>query len=81
MMNMVMIITLDILMVKNNYHYNKAGLLVLENVSLLEFVNSDMKSVEYQQAIANLYQIALEYRINKIDISINMMMMKTIIDF
>ena len=48
------------------YHYNKAGLLVLENVSLIEFVTSDMKSVEYQQAMANLYQIALEYSPNKI---------------
>ena len=47
------------------YHYNKAGLLVLENVSLIEFVTSDMKSVEYQQAMANLYQIALEYQPNK----------------
>tara|TARA_Y100000114_G_scaffold30109_1_gene25771 strand:- start:286 stop:1242 length:957 start_codon:yes stop_codon:yes gene_type:complete len=47
------------------YHYNKEGLLVLENVSLIEFVTSDMKSVEYQQAMANLYQIALEYQPNK----------------
>ena len=37
---------------------------MLEDVSLLEFVNSDMKNVKYQEAMANLYQIALEYNVN-----------------
>ena len=46
------------------YHYDKEGLLMLEDVSLLEFVNSDMKNVKYQEAMANLYQIALEYNVN-----------------
>ena len=46
------------------YHYDKEGLLMLEDVSLLEFVNSDMKNVKYQEAMANLYQIALEYHVN-----------------
>jgi len=46
------------------YHYDKEGLIVLEDVSLLEFVNSDMKNVKYQEAMANLYQIALEYNPN-----------------
>jgi len=46
------------------YHYDKEGLLMLEDVSLLEFVNSDMKNVKYQEAMANLYQIALEYHID-----------------
>jgi len=43
------------------YHYNKPGVLMLEDVSMLEFVNSDMKNVQYMQAMANLYQVALEY--------------------
>ena len=46
------------------YHYDKPGLLMLEDVSLLEFVNSDMKTVKYNEAMANLYQIALEYSIS-----------------
>ena len=47
------------------YSYDKEGLLILEDVSLLEFVNSDMKNVKYQEAMANLFQIALEYEPNK----------------
>ena len=46
------------------YHYDKPGLLMLEDVSLLEFVTSDMKTVKYNEAMANLYQIALEYSLS-----------------
>ena len=46
------------------YHYDKEGLLVLEDVSLLQFVTSDMKTVKYNEAMANLYQIALVYQHN-----------------
>ena len=44
------------------YQLDKEGLLVLEDVSLLQFVTSDMKTVKYNEAMANLYQIALVYQ-------------------
>jgi len=44
------------------YHFDKEGLMVLEDVSLLQFVTSDMKTVKYNEAMANLYQIALVYQ-------------------
>ena len=49
---------------RHPYHYNKSGILMLEDVSLIEFVTSDMKTPKYNEAMANLYQIALDYNYN-----------------
>ena len=43
------------------YHYDQEGQLILEDVSLLNFVNSDMKTVKYNEAMANLFGIAKSY--------------------
>ena len=46
---------------KYPYHYDQEGQLILEDVSLLNFVNSDMKTVKYNEAMANLFGIAKSY--------------------
>ena len=43
------------------YQYDQEGQLILEDVSLLNFVNSDMKTVKYNEAMANLFGIAKSY--------------------